>query len=59
MENNKDTSKEVKKISQQSQEENVKPTPLFEDLKGHKQDDASFNKLMTEQANRRKTKTGI
>ena len=28
------------------------PKPLFEDLKGHKHDDASYQKLMQEQANR-------
>ena len=33
------------------------PKPLFEDLKGHKHDDASYQKLMQEQANRRKNET--
>ena len=55
------TEKKDIKTSTKSNEENVKPTPLFEDLKGHKQDDASFEKLMNEQTNRNKnkTKTGI
>lgn len=55
------TEKKDIKTSTKSNEENVKPTPLFEDLKGHKQDDVSFEKLMNEQTNRNKnkTKTGI
>lgn len=58
MENSKNEPKkeEIKKINDEQ------PKPLFEDLKGHKHDDASYNKLMQEQTNRRKetdTKTGI
>lgn len=52
MENNKKP-EEIKKETTNNDE---KSKPLFEDLQGHKHDDASFNKLMNEQANRRKNK---
>lgn len=57
-----ENSKEIKKPEVIKKENNEQPKPLFEDLKGHKHDEASFNKLMQEQTNRRKeteTKTGI
>lgn len=50
MENNKKP-EEIKKETTNNDE---KSKPLFEDLQGHKHDDASFNKLMNEQTNRRK-----
>lgn len=55
--NNKNEKLEIKKENKQISKEE-KSKPLFEDLNGHKHDDASFKKLIKEQENRQ-SKTGI
>lgn len=61
MENSKETKNNTSKEVIKKQNVDETPRPLFEDLSGHKHDDASYKKLMQEQSNRNKenTKNGI